>query len=445
MTNTQSIDIIIVGAGAAGLMAARELSSAEKKVFVLEARDRIGGRVWSLPEKDFGYIAECGAEFVHGSATLTRRLMMDAGLTFVPEEGEIWNVHGGMLEKQEYFLKKNDELRRKLENLQEDLSITDFLNIYFSGEDHEKLRSEIIRIVRGYDTADPEDVSTFELRDEWLGEKDLGLNEGKIKEGYGALLTFLKNESVKEGVEILLGSVVNTISWRKNSVRVRTEKGLSFSAKKIIVTVPLPVIPTINFEPAIDGAITAASNIGFGNVIKIILRFEHSWWYRVDDKDMSRFSFVLAGEGFSTWWTQYPNTLPILTGYMGGPISKQYKNASDEELLEMALDALVSIFGVQKEVLQNLLVYSKVLNWVADPFTRGAYSYTSVRTKNAYKELAKPIENTIFFAGEALHPGTATATVESALGSGEDVASKILEIEENQIPNLANLNPNAML
>src|SRR5688572_4373254 len=96
----EEVDIIVIGAGAAGLMAARKLSKAGKKVIILEARDRIGGRIYSLSEEEFGYPAQGGAEFIHGDAPVIRGLMEEAGLNFVNMDGgEIWSLRNEILTK----------------------------------------------------------------------------------------------------------------------------------------------------------------------------------------------------------------------------------------------------------------------------------------------------------------------------------------------------------
>src|SRR5262245_25260022 len=120
MENNQT-EIIIIGAGASGLMAACELSKVGKKVIILEARDRVGGRIMPLSEKEFGYPAQGGAEFIHGKAPITRSLMAEAGLTYVYMGGEVWSVRDGEPVKTTWDMPDEDILHEKLQELKNDM------------------------------------------------------------------------------------------------------------------------------------------------------------------------------------------------------------------------------------------------------------------------------------------------------------------------------------
>lgn len=419
-----SADVIIVGAGAAGLMAARELAKVGKKVFVLEARDRIGGRILPLAETDFGYPAQGGAEWVHGEAPITKALMKEAGLTLIPSDGDIWSTRTGTLALHNQFIPENDSLVPKLQGLKDDLPIAQFLREYFSAEQDAEFVTAVLKAVEGYDAGDPERMSTFALRDEWLTKKEW--NDGRIKEGYGALLGFLEIECKKYGVEFRLNTKVQAIDLQANSVLVQTG-GEGFSVSRVIVTVPLPVLKDIQWNLELQEKINIAETIGFGGAIKVLLKFKTHFLEHAFGNDMSAMSFLLSDEKFLTWWTQYPETIPVLTGWMAGPEAEKYKNESDEKLLDLAITSLATIFKIQKEELVKEIVLSKLFNWPADPFARGAYSYTTVGAAAAARELAEPVNKTVYFAGEALYSGKAIATVEGAFGSGLETVQKILE------------------
>ncbi len=195
-------DIIVVGAGAAGLMAARELGRRGVRVLILEARERIGGRIYPFPEKEFGYPAQGGAEFVHGDAPLTHALAEEAGFSIVPMDGgEIWSVrHGEPIKasggptEDPIFLEHRQYIKEKLGEVRADIPISQFIKKYLEGEKFEKLRDWIIDMVENYDLADPEKISTYSLGEEWLlgGE----WKQGRIKEGYGKLVEFLESLTV---------------------------------------------------------------------------------------------------------------------------------------------------------------------------------------------------------------------------------------------------------
>src|SRR5439155_5554233 len=114
MASLHPTNFLIVGAGAAGLMAARELARAGRRVTIVEARDRCGGRIYPLPAEEFGYPAEGGAEFVHGAATVTRRLMREAGLSLLSRAGTRWSVRTGALSPDEASLPHADQFYQAL-------------------------------------------------------------------------------------------------------------------------------------------------------------------------------------------------------------------------------------------------------------------------------------------------------------------------------------------
>lgn len=167
-------------------------------------------------------------------------------------------------------------------------------------------------------------------------------------------------------------------------------------------------------------------------MIKILLRFKTKWWAGAREQQFERMFFMFSNEKIPTWWTQYPEPFTTLTGWVAGPQASALAHHSDTELTDLALVSLSNIFKVSIEELQNELIVSNVINWVADPFARGGYSYPTPQTAEALQELNQPVEDTLFFAGEAMWQGYATATVEGALGSGIEAAKRVLS--SNEIP-----------
>ncbi len=416
--------IVVVGAGAAGLMAARDLARAGKEVAILEARDRCGGRIWPLPAEEFGYSAEGGAEFVHGAAPVTRAVLREAGLALAPRAGTRWSVRSGTLSPSDPALPDMARFYRVLSEVSADLPIAEFLETHFAGDRHAELRRSITRTVEGYDAADPRRASTLALRDEWTARDDG--EHGRLADGYGALIGHLLRECRRHGAALHLGAVVAAIDEAGGQVAVRCRDGAMLKADAAVLTVPPPLLSEIVLPPGARERAAAAADIGFGNVLKILLRFQTKWWADTRGQDLSDMSFMLSDATVPTWWTQHPAEHPVLTGWYAGPKAGTVSLLTEAELVDMGLASLAGIFDRPLDRLRNGLVASRAINWGNDPFARGAYSYATPETRAAQSVLSKPHGDAIFFSGEALYGGADMGTVEAALASGRDTAQTIL-------------------
>jgi monoamine oxidase len=415
--------IVVIGAGAAGLMVARELASAGKRVTIREARDRCGGRIHPLPSADFGYPAEAGAEFVHGEAPVTRSLLREAGLSLLPIQGRQWTAEDGKLSREKSQNPHEAELHKALQELKDDLTVAEFLRRRFAGPEYGRLRHSIERMVEGYDAADPERASTLALRDEWMGGGRS--TQARIAGGYGALVEFLAAGCRNQGVAIRLGSAVTAIEANNGRRVVRYANGDAHEYDAVVLTVPLPLLKEIVLPSAERERAKAAAHIGFGNVIKISLRFETRWW--VDKrKDLGDLTFLLSDARIPVWWTQHPADLPLLTGWFGGPRTEAMANLGEHELIEAGLASLAEIFGFDPKQLMRNLVAARAVNWAHDPLAQGAYSYATPETRAAQAVLSSIDVGAVFFSGEALYRGPDMGTVEAALASGLETARTIL-------------------
>src|SRR6516162_8100161 len=248
MASQHLTDFVVVGAGAAGLMTARELARVGKRVTILEARARCGGRIYPLPTQEFGYPAEGGAEFVHGAAAVTRALA----------------------------------------EVRVDLPIAEFLETNFADRRYDELRRSVTRMVEGYDAADPRLASTLALRDEWTARDDG--EHGRLAEGYGALVEYLSSECRRYGAALYLGAAVAAIDETGSRIAVHCRDGAAFEADAAILTVPLPLLSKIALPSVARERVAAAADIGFGNVIKILLRFATKWWSDHGGRDLADLS-----------------------------------------------------------------------------------------------------------------------------------------------------------
>ncbi len=432
----ETTDILIIGAGAAGLMAAYKLAQKGKKVTVLEARDRTGGRIHTIKDRDFFKQAELGAEFIHGDLPVTLELLKDAGIAHEHSGGEMLRYTNGKFTEDESFIPHWDLLMEKLKALQEDVSIAGFMKQGFAGEEYENMRQAVTRFVSGYDSADIDRASTFALRQEWMSE-DNGA-QYRVTGGYCSLVSYLVNKIKEAGGAIYLNSEVKIIHWQKDYVRIITADDRLYNAAKLIIALPLGVLQAkpaekgaIIFEPPVKEQTAAAKQIGFGAIIKFLLEFNEPFWESDDTakntgRDLKEMAFIISDEEIPTWWTQHPQSSGLFTGWLGGPPAEAKKHCTKEELLQQAVQSLSNIFKISVEQLKAKLIAWNVTNWTVDPYTRGSYAYDTIEAPAARKILMRPIEDTVYFAGEYLYDGPAMGTVEAALTSGVRVAEKII-------------------
>ncbi|MBC9877773.1 FAD-dependent oxidoreductase [Bradyrhizobium sp. INPA01-394B] len=414
--------IVIVGAGAAGLMAARELARGGKRVTILEARDRCGGRIHPLPASEFGYPADGGAEFVHGEAPVTRAIAREAGLTLRAIGGEQWSFDGAEFSRQSPRDPYDERLHLALKDLTEDLPVADFLRRHFSGPEFAGLRHAVERMVEGYDAADPGRASTLALREEWMNDGHAA--QARIDGGYGRLIDHLAAECRRSGAAIRLGATVAAVEESGDKAVVRGAGGELHNCDRVILTVPLPLLREITLPPDARVKAAAADDIGFGSVIKILLRFTRPWW-REQREELADMIFLLSDETIPVWWTRYPDQHPVLTGWFGGPRTAELSHLDPQGLIDAGIDSLATMFRLPREGIARDVVAAAATNWAHDRFARGAYSWATPRTRAAQERLAR-VDGRVLFSGEALYRGRDMGTVEAALASGLETAGMIL-------------------
>ncbi|UEG54582.1 FAD-dependent oxidoreductase [Mucilaginibacter daejeonensis] len=432
----ENTDVLIIGAGAAGLMAAYTLAKAGKKVTVLEARDRTGGRTNTIYRSHFFERAELGAEFIHGNVPITLGLVAEAGLSYHHAGGEMWRFDGGKFQKDTGMIEGWDELMQKLDEQQEEVTLNQFLDTHFVNESYKELKDQVRRYASGYDTSDPDRVSVLSLRKEWQAEDDDA--QYRIDDGYCALIRYLTGAIKAAGGVIYLNAALQRLQWEKGSVTAHTADGSVYEAKQLLFAVPLGVWQApekahgkFQIEPPITEQAAALDRMGFGSVIKVLLQFKEAFWVDqptgdADQGSMRDMGFLFTEEVIPTWWTQAPATSELLTGWLGGPAADDWKDRTDEEILMQALTSLGNVFSHDAEGLKNDLIAWHVANWSAEPYTYGSYAYDTVDTVRSQQILNTPVQETLYFAGEFMYQGTAMGTVEAALTSGKLAAEKMI-------------------
>ena len=424
---THTTEILIIGAGAAGLLAARQLATAGRAVLLVEARDRIGGRVHTFTPVGFTQALEAGAEFMHEPVPLTRALLAEAGMRWQATAGQSYQVTAGRMTDDESFFDPLPLLLARLQHLPQDLPLADFLAQEFPGDEHATLQAFATQFAEGYDAADAQRVSSWALRDEWAagGATDSPRPVG----GYGPLLHWLAAQAQAAGAEVHLATPVREIRWQPGAAQVLTTTGATYHARQVLCTVPLGVWQReaaqpgyLGFVPELTAHRAAARHLGLGAVIKVVLDFQEAFW----QKQLPELGFLLSDAPVPTWWSQLHDATPRLTGWLGGPAAHRLQAVSAEEIVQQSLESLAYLLACPLAEVKAQLCASYVGNWGAEPYTYGAYSYPTVGAPQARATLATPVANTLFFAGEGLHDGPASGTVEAALASGQDAVRALL-------------------
>jgi monoamine oxidase len=403
-------DVLVIGAGAAGLAAAYELSRAGAQVEILEARNRVGGRVWTIPSNDQFVPLELGAEFVHGTNEHMWNFIRKArvGVRKINDEHFAYPP----LAKQKDFWTSLEECIEKIDCDSPDKSFDDHLR------QHPCRDEWLIRLyVEGFDAADTQLISSHALKRaaQAEGQEQTAWIEG----GYTRLINWLETRVREEAAGIQLGTRVHSIHWRPNEVEVAVETSSGeaiWRAPQVIITLPIGVLQAgyISFEPELPFETrNAIDGLEMGNIVKVLYEFDEAFWKsRLGSKN---FGFIHSQQGpFRTWWSRA--LAPILVGWVGGPPVCDITD--HESVAKQGLKQLSEFADVPLSKVESALRQWHSHNWKADPLTCGAYSYVRVGNIDAPQKLSAPIEDTLFFAGEATADIADLGTVNGAIDSG---------------------------
>jgi len=407
------IEALVLGAGAAGLRAGAELLRKRVRVLVVEARDRIGGRVHSIEDRELGRVVELGAEFVHGRPY---REIKRAKLKLEEMDGRQMALLGGELRD------VTRQFRSMLRKLAEARGAGTALS-WLATARLDRAERELARhYIEGFFAAPAAFVGIEGVAN------DQGTRTRRVIGGYDRPLRG-HADALRRGDALRLGLTVETVRWRKGRVEVRartlTGAAEELEAERLVVALPVSVLAALDgvrFDPPLRRKREALAWVRTGAVVKALLRFREPFWLT---RALRKVDFFHApGAPFPTWWRGSPREVPLLTGWAGGPAAERLGR---EDRLALAVDSVSRLFGRSRREVDSSLDGARIIDWSEDPFARGAYAYELAGAPpDLLPRLAAPEEGTLFFAGEAFSLTGRGGTVDGALETGARAVRELL-------------------
>jgi monoamine oxidase len=431
-------DVLIIGAGAAGLAAAIELARAGVRVEIVEARERIGGRIWTKHDPALDHAVDLGAEFVHGLSPEIWLPLQQHDLKVSEVDGDLWCSVNGKLQQCNFFAQAG-KILEEMNDKGPDESFLDFLARCFPGDDHAEAKRWATGYVSGFNAADPGLVSVHWLVHGRSAEEQIeGDRAFHIRGGYQHLLDIFLAEIKRLNVPIHLNTIVQGIQWRTGAVEVQTrseEKDIRISVPRVLVTLPLGVLQSnsVRFDPELPASKQAAlQKLAMGKIVRVILCFRERFWEQLrassDSKTLGDLSFFFSrDEFFPTWWTQMPDPVPMIVGWAPARSAESLAGLTTDALTDKAVGVLSRLMQVDETHVQAQLSAAYFHDWDSDPYSRGAYSYVKVGGEGCQATLGEPLDNALFFAGEATDTSGHNGTVHGAIASGQRAAKEILQ------------------
>jgi monoamine oxidase len=429
-------DVVIIGAGAAGLIAAREFARAGSTVALLEARDRVGGRLYSVAHPRALAPIELGGEFVHGRPAITYALLREFGAPVVDNAEQSFVVRDGAFQASDDdpFAAVSRLLASALER-DTDESV-DALIARHAQADAQRITGEWTRrLVSGFDAADPALASARAVAREWSGDASADGEQSRPVGGYAPLVAHLARALDPARVDLRLRTVVCRVECDAHGVRISAATGgrdQIIAARHALVTVPHGVLTApdgadgaIAFDPPLPAPTRdAIAHIAMGPVVKVVLCFRTAFWEQLRGGRWRDGAFFSGAHAFPTLWTQLPVRANTLVAWAGGPAAQRLMDDGGD-VAGLAL-ACAGRYFADAAAAEAAFEVAYVHDWQRDPFARGAYSYVTVGGEDAREALTAPVGGNLWFAGETTAGNGEGGTVAGALQSGVRAAQAIL-------------------
>jgi monoamine oxidase len=377
---------------------------------------------------------ELGAEWLDAHSLIPDLVRASGGTVHEAHGRYLARMNGDIVEWNE----EPDErlMRRLTTKLRDDRALTDVMRERCAGDEWALAREYLIRYVEGFHAADPAQLSVQWLRDV-EATQSADASQLRADDGLDLAARALRPEHDSR-CEMRLSTVVTAVGWRRGEVVVSVHPAESpnetgeIRGDVAVITLPLSILrlspehpSAVRFTPSLDARRPAFDGLATGDVIKVVFDFDAPFWN--DDAATRDMLFLFDWtQRFPTCWTQRPQALARLTTWAGGPQVRRLGEIRGEALAVSALQSLAGMFGRTSEELERAVVGVHLHDWRDDPHALGAYSWVRSGGVDAHRVLAQPLQDALFFAGEATCGEGFNATVRGAAESGRRAADEIL-------------------